>query len=108
MGVPVRTTAGSTASQTSRPCWRLLVPGRDVRQGRRCLCYLYRAIDRDGRLIDSMLSEGRDKHAARRFLRRLIDVAGAKLLRVTTDHHPAYRKAMRWILGRKVLHRTNQ
>ena len=71
-------------------------------------CYLYRAIDRDGQLIDSMLSEKRDKHAARRFLRRLVDVAGRKPLRVTTDHHPAYRKAIRWILGRKVVHRTNQ
>ncbi|NQW16460.1 MAG: IS6 family transposase, partial [Chloroflexi bacterium] len=38
--------------------------------------YLYRAIDRDGNLLDSMLSEHRDKHAARRFLRRLIDSAG--------------------------------
>ena len=64
--------------------------------GRRC--YLYRAIDRDGELIDSMLSEHRDKHAARRFLRRLIDVTGRKPLRVTTDHHPPYRKAIRWIL----------
>ena len=71
-------------------------------------CYLYRAIDRDGQLIDSMLSEHRDKHAARRFLRRLIDVAAARPLRLTTDHHPAYRKAIRWIPGRKVLHRTNQ
>jgi putative transposase len=26
-------------------------------------CYLYRAIDRDGNLLDSMLSEHRDKHA---------------------------------------------
>ena len=32
-------------------------------------CYLYRAIDRDGQLIDSMLSEHRDRSAARRFLR---------------------------------------
>ncbi len=71
-------------------------------------CYLYRAIDRDGELLDSMLSEHRDKHAARRFLRRLIEVAGGKPLRVTTDHHPAYRKAIRWILGRKVLHRRSQ
>ncbi len=70
--------------------------------------YLYRAIDRDGNLLDSMLSEHRDKHAARRFLRGLIEVAGHKPLRVTTDHHPAYRKAIRWILGRKVLHRRNQ
>ena len=61
-----------------------------------------------GQLIDSMLSEHRDKHAARRILRRLIDVAAARPLRVTTDHHPAYRKAIRWIPGRKVLHRTNQ
>ncbi len=35
-------------------------------------------------------------------------VAGGKPLRVTTDHHSAYRKAIRWILGRKVLHRRNQ
>ncbi len=71
-------------------------------------CYLYRAIDRDGELIDSMLSEHRDKHAARSFLRRLVEVAGRKPLRVTTDHHPAYRRAIRWILGRKVVHRTTQ
>jgi transposase-like protein len=87
--------------------------------------YLYRAIDRDGALIDSMLSERRDKHAARRFLRKLIEVAGRrparvttdrhlrKLIevagrrpaRVTTDRHPAYRRAIRWILGRKAQHR---
>ena len=71
-------------------------------------CYLYRAIDRGGQLIDSMLSEHRDKHTARRFLRRLVDVAEGRPLRVTTDHHPAYRKAVRWILGGKVVHRTNQ
>ena len=38
--------------------------------------YLYRAIDREGNLLDSMLSEHRDKHAARRFLRRLLVVQG--------------------------------
>src|SRR3712207_6522264 len=32
-------------------------------------CYLYRAIDRDGNLIDVMLSEKRDMTAAQRFLR---------------------------------------
>ena len=26
----------------------------------------------------------------------------------TTDQHPAYRRAIRWILGRKVLHRTTR
>ena len=70
--------------------------------------YLYRAIDRDGNLLDSMLSEQRDRAAARRFLRRLVDIAMRKPLRLTTDQHPAYGKAVRWILGRKVLHRQNQ
>ena len=69
---------------------------------------LYRAIDGAGELLDSMLSEHRDKHAARRFLRRLLEVGGRTPLRVTTDHHPAYRKAIRWILGRRGLHRRSQ
>jgi putative transposase len=30
-------------------------------------CYLYRAIDRDGNLVDSLLSETRDLEAAKRF-----------------------------------------
>jgi transposase-like protein len=71
-------------------------------------CYLYRAIDRDGQLIDSMLSEHRDKHAARRFLRRLVEIAEGRPRRVTTDLHPAYRRAIRWIIGRKAIHRTKQ
>ena len=70
--------------------------------------YLYRAIDRDGNLLDSMLSEKRDKHAARRFLRRLLDSARQRPFRLTTDKHPAYTKAIRWIVGRKALHRHNQ
>ena len=71
-------------------------------------CYLYRAIDGDGELIDSMLSEHRDKHAARRFLRRLVEIAERKPARITTDLHPAYRRAIRWIIGRKAWHRTTQ
>jgi len=71
-------------------------------------CYLYRAIDRDGELLDSMLSEQRDKHAARSFLRRLVEIAERKPQRVTTDQHPAYRRAIRWILGPKARHRTTQ
>src|SRR3989304_4685302 len=58
--------------------------------------YLYRAIDRDGNLLDSMLSEQRDRSAARLFLRRLADIAMHKPLRLTTDQHPAYGKAIRW------------
>ena len=70
-------------------------------------CSRYRAIDREGVLLDSMRSAHRDKHAARRFLRRLVEVTERKPQRVTTDQPPLYRRAIRWILGRKVVHRTN-
>lgn len=70
--------------------------------------YLYRAIDRDGNLLDSMLTEHRDRDAARRFLRRVLDVNGARPARVTTDHHAAYPKAIRLVAGRKVVHRREQ
>jgi DDE domain len=65
-------------------------------------------IDRDGNLLDSMLSAQRDRAAARVFLRRLLAIAPQKPLRVTTDKHPAYPKAIRWIVGRNVLHRQSQ
>lgn len=71
-------------------------------------CYLYRAIDREGNLLDSMLSEHREKHAVQRFLRGLLDSAELNPLRVTTDKHPAYTKAIRWIVGHRVLHRHNR
>ena len=71
-------------------------------------CAFDRALDREGDLLDSMLSEHRDKHAARRFLRRLVDVAERKPQRITTDVHPPDRRAIRWIFGRKVRHRCSQ
>ncbi len=37
--------------------------------------YLYRAIDRDGNLIDSMLSEHRDMNAAKRFFKGTLEIA---------------------------------
>jgi putative transposase len=55
-----------------------------------------------------MLSEHRDKHAARRFLRRLLEVTLSRPRSVTTDLHPAYRRAIRWLVGRRAKHRTTQ
>src|SRR4051812_34747286 len=71
-------------------------------------CYLYRAIDRDGHLVDSMLSEHRDMEAAKRFFAGAAEVVGHKPMRVTTDGHDSYPRAIRRILGRKVEHRTNR
>jgi len=71
-------------------------------------CYLYRAIDRDGILVDSMLSEHRDMEAAKRFFKGAKEATGCVPERVTTDGHDAYPRAIRRVLGRKVKHRTSR
>lgn len=71
-------------------------------------CYLYRAIDREGNLVDSMLSEHRDMQAAKRFFSGAKDAVGHKPARVTTDGYDTYPRAIRRVLGRKVEHRTNK
>jgi putative transposase len=70
-------------------------------------CYLYRAIDREGNLLDSMLSEKRDLEAAKRFFKQATATVGHAPERVTTDGHDSYPRAIRETLGRDVLHRTN-
>ena len=49
--------------------------------------YLYRAIDRDGALVDVMLSEHRDLAAAKAFFRSAKTVTGVTPARVTTDSY---------------------
>jgi putative transposase len=71
-------------------------------------CYLYRAIDRDGNLVDTMLSETRDMAAATRFFSRARAVVGQTPETVTTDRHHAYPRAMRETLGEHVIHRTSR
>ncbi|MDQ6695498.1 MAG: IS6 family transposase, partial [Chloroflexota bacterium] len=66
--------------------------------------YLYRAIDKGGNLVNTMLSEKRDLDAAKRFFSQAKDVVGHKPVRVTTDAHNSYPRAIRRVLGRKVLH----
>src|ERR1700730_5305179 len=52
--------------------------------------YLYRAIDRDGNLVDTMLSETRDLPAATAFFKQAVETVGHKPERVTTDGNDAY------------------
>jgi transposase-like protein len=70
-------------------------------------CYLYRAIDRNGNLVDSMLSATRDMAAAQRFFRKTLSVAEEAPQQVTTDGHDSYPRAIREVLGRDVEHRDN-
>src|ERR671932_2100139 len=69
--------------------------------------YLYRAIDRDGNLVDSLLSEHRDMDAAKRFFKAALDIAEQAPEQVTTDGHDSYPRAIRETLGEDVVHRTN-
>jgi transposase-like protein len=56
-----------------------------------------RAIDRDGNLVDSMLSKHRDMDAARTFFAQAKEVTGCTPQRVTTDGHDSYPRAIRRI-----------
>src|ERR1700750_3307503 len=69
--------------------------------------YLYRAIDRDGALVDVMLSEHRDLAAARAFFRSAKTVTGVTPARVSTDGHDAYPRVIRTELSGGVRHRVN-
>jgi transposase-like protein len=70
-------------------------------------CFLYQAIDRDGDLVDTMLSEHRDMAAAQAFFRSAKAATGITPERVTTDGHGSYPRAIRSTLGRRVAHRTS-
>src|SRR3712207_4939937 len=70
-------------------------------------CYLYRAIDRNGDLVDTMLSEHRDMAAAQAFFRSARAATGITPDQVTTDGHGSYPRAIRSTLGRRVVHRTS-
>jgi putative transposase len=69
--------------------------------------YLYRAIDRDGHLVDTTLGEHRDMAAARAFFRSAKAATGVPPERVTTDGHRSCPRAIRSTLGRRVAHRTS-
>ena len=61
--------------------------------------YLYRAIDQDGNLVDSMLSQKRDMDATKRFFQQALQTVGHAPERVTTDGHRSYPRAIREIRG---------
>lgn len=71
-------------------------------------CYLYRAIDREGNLVEALLSEQRDMAAARRFFRQALAIAEHTPEQVTTDGHDAYPRAIRETLGDHVAHRCSR
>ena len=87
---------------------RFLVPRRNRCEGRRTLV-LPVSRHRSGGDADRFDVERAPRQTRRAPLPRgLLQVAERKPLRITTNGHPAYRKAIRWIIGRTVRHRCNQ
>ena len=70
-------------------------------------CDLYRAIDAEGNLVASRLSEKRDMEAAPLFFKQALAIVSQPPERVITDGHTSYPRAVHEILGGQVLHRTN-
>ena len=71
-------------------------------------CYVYRAIDSSGALVDVLFSECRDMAAAKAFFRSAKAVTGITPDRATTDGHDSYPRAIRTELGKAVRHRTSR
>jgi putative transposase len=69
--------------------------------------YLYRAIDRESNLVDSMLSATRNMAAAQRFFRSTRSMVNSAPTQITTDGHDAYPRAIRETLGATVKHRCS-
>jgi len=71
-------------------------------------CSLYRAIDADGTLVDSMRSVPRDREAAKGFFAQAQEVVGHAPALVTTEGHDAYPRAICETLGPEVIHRRRR
>ena len=71
-------------------------------------CYLYRAIDKEGKLVDVRLSKKRDMEAAKAFFEKALSTTGEAPEQVTTDGYDSYPSAIRETLGKGVLHRTSR
>jgi putative transposase len=66
------------------------------------------AVDREGNLVDVLLSATRDRAAAEAFFQSARTVTGSVPQRVTTDGHDAHLEAITAELGEAVRHRTKR
>jgi transposase-like protein len=70
-------------------------------------CYVYRAIDQFGQVIDVFVSPRRDAAAARRFFQRAIGTMQVAPVEVATDHAPVYPAVLEELLP-AAWHRTDR
>ena len=69
--------------------------------------YLWRAVDQDGDVIDTLVQPRRDRHAAERFFRKLLKGQGRAPRRLITDKLRSYAAAHGRIMP-AVVHSTTQ
>jgi putative transposase len=60
--------------------------------------WLYRVVDQNGVVLDILVQQRRDQHAAECFLRQLVDGVGFEPRVVVTDKLASYRPAIRRVL----------
>ncbi len=70
-------------------------------------CYLWRAVDQDGNVLDILVQARRDKHAAVKFLRKLLQGLTSVPRVLITDKLPSYGAARREVLP-SVEHRRHK
>jgi len=66
--------------------------------------YLYRAIDKEGNLVDVYLSETRNKSAALKFFKQCQQATGVVPTQITTDKEPGFSDAIHKAFGPTVKH----
>ena len=71
-------------------------------------CYLYRAIDKDGNLVDVYLSDVRDQAAAEAFFKQAAKTSGVYPEQITTDKEAALYSAIDNTFGDYTTHRDNK
>ena len=71
-------------------------------------CYFYRAIDKEGHLVDVYLSDIRDEAAARAFFEQAKNTTGITPEQVTTDKESALYPAIKNAFGDKTKHRDSR
>jgi len=71
-------------------------------------CYLYRAIDKAGNLLDVYLSDTRDDAAAKAFFQQCFKTTGVKPKQITTDKEAALANGIESVFKGEVKHRTSK
>jgi predicted Zn finger-like uncharacterized protein len=82
------------ARRNSRPVGRNWYCDETYVRVRGRWAYLYRAVDKDGQVVDILLREHRDLASAEAFLAQAIERRGISPTEIITDKHPAYSRAV--------------